>query len=133
MEDSLISCEPTSLRAMLLLGISCSQFCSELTQFYILPGKSWCMDYSVFWTHIWFLVSFSDSVNKKAFTERYEIYLGSTFMSVGKSAILWIRLPNVFFGFVWMEHPELWPIQNSDSKIAGKGIGEQNLKEEQEN
>lgn len=62
------------------------------------------MDCSVFWTHIWFLVSFSDSVHRRAFTERYEIYLRSTLMSVGKSVILGVRLPNVIFGFMWMEH-----------------------------
>lgn len=42
------------------------------------------------------MVSFSDFVHRKAFTERYEIYLRYTFMSVSKSAVSRVSLLNVF-------------------------------------
>lgn len=54
------------------------------------------MDYRIFWTHIWFLVSFSDSVHSKAITGMSNIYPRSTFKSVGKSIILGARPPNAF-------------------------------------
>lgn len=56
------------------------------------------MDYRIFWTHIWFLVSFSDSVHSKAFTEMSKIYLRSLFKSVGKSITLGARLPMFLSG-----------------------------------
>lgn len=70
------------------------------------------MDYRIFWTHIRFLVSFSDSVQSKAFTGMSKIYPRSTFKSVGESIILGARPPNAFLWF--FVGRAFWPIQHSD-------------------
>lgn len=77
------------------------------------------MDYRVFCIHLWFPVSFSDSVHSKAFTEMSKIYL----KSVGKTVTLGARLRNAFLhffcGYSILVHPELRLKKSLLAKVMG--------------